>query len=100
MGFAHTWLGAAFCPDTKGRALDERVAVLLDGEFVRKVLGRRLQRFPHVADVMAEVERILKEPCVSDYRLYRIFYYTADPLKGTAENPLSRDEIKFGTTAT
>ncbi len=49
---------------------------------------------------MAEVERILKEPCVSDYSLYRIFYYTADPLKGTAKNPLSKEEIKFATTRT
>ena len=49
---------------------------------------------------MAEVERILKEPCLSDYSLYRVFYYTADPLKGTARNPLSKKEIKFATTRT
>ncbi len=49
---------------------------------------------------MAEVERILKEPCVSAYSLYRIFYYTADPLKGMAKNPLSKKEIKFATTHT
>lgn len=59
----------------------ERVAVLLDGEFVKKVLQRRLGRFPDEADIMAEVERILASPHLADHRLYRTFYYTADPLK-------------------
>jgi len=44
--------------------LGERVAVLLDGEFVRMVLGRRLKRFPTADEIMAEVERILKEPSI------------------------------------
>ena len=76
----------------------ERVAVLLDGEFVKKVLQRRLGRFPDVADVMAEVERILKTPHLSDHRLYRTFYYTADPLKNKTRHPLSGHEIEFGAT--
>ena len=78
----------------------ERVAVLLDGEFMRKVLHERLKQFPTVAHVMSEVERILDTPCVSEYSLYRIFYYTADPLTGTARNPLSGDSIKFANTPT
>ena len=36
----------------------ERVAVLLDGEFVKKTLGRRLGQFPDLGDITAEVERI------------------------------------------
>ena len=33
------------------------------------------------------------------YQLYRVFYYTADPLKHTTENPLSGDPIDFEKTA-
>ena len=78
----------------------ERVAVLLDGEFMRKVLHQRLKQFPSVAHIMGEVERILETRCVSEYSLYRIFYYTANPLTGTARNPLSGDSIKFANTPT
>lgn len=72
-----------------------RVAVLLDGEFVKKVLGQRLRRFPDPADVMGEVTRILAEPALSGHDLYRIFYYTADPLAGTTQHPLSGAHIDF-----
>lgn len=76
----------------------ERVAVLLDGEFVKKVLGQRLGRFPDPADIMGEVTRILKTPSLSGHQHYRTFYYTADPLTGHAKHPLSGKKIEFGAT--
>lgn len=48
----------------------DRVAILLDGEYVKKVLGRQLKRFPTHSDVMAEVQRILVHEAVKDL-LYR-----------------------------
>ena len=78
----------------------ERVAVLLDGEFVKNVLGQRLGRFPDSGDVMGEVTRILKTPALSGYLLYRTFYYTADPLITSTRNPLSGQKIAFGATPT
>lgn len=56
--------------------MTERVAVLLDGEFVKKVLKQHLSRFPDVPDVMAEIKRILKAREVRGYALYRAFYST------------------------
>lgn len=76
----------------------ERVAVLLDGEFVKKVLKQRLNRFPDVRDVMTEIARILKAPEVHEYALYRIFYYTADPLRGSFRHPLSGEQVDFGAS--
>lgn len=76
----------------------DRVAILLDGEFVKKVLGQRLKRFPDPADIMGEVVRILAEPALAGHQLYRIFYYTADPLSGTTSHPLSGAQIDFAAT--
>ena len=78
----------------------DRVAILLDGEYVKKVLGRQLKRFPTHSDVMAEVQRILVHEAVKDLALYRIFYYTAEPLAGKATHPLSGKTIDFGASAT
>lgn len=77
-----------------------RVAILLDGEYVKKVLGMRLKRFPTHRDVMAEVQRILVHEAVKDLALYRIFYYTAEPLAGKATHPLSGKTIDFGASET
>ena len=79
--------------------MGERVAVLLDGEFVKKVLGQRLQKFPESADILGEVARIMKTPCLSGHHLYRVFYYTADPLRSTVRHPLSGQKIEFGATS-
>lgn len=65
-----------------------RVAVLLDGEFVKKVLGKRLRRPATHRDISAEVRRIRSTPELQILPLYRVFYYTADPLPGRATNPL------------
>ena len=78
----------------------ERVAVLLDGEFVKKALGQRLKKFPDLGDITAEVERILKTPSLADHTLYRIFYYTADPLTGSTRHPMSGQKFNFGKNQT
>lgn len=80
--------------------MTERVAVLLDGEFVKKVLGKRPGRFPKPVDIMNEVTRILNTPNLADHSLYRTFYYTADPLNTTARHPMSRNKIVFGSSPT
>lgn len=75
-----------------------RVAVLLDGEFVRKVLRRVLSREPRGQDVVDLVEAIRRtEPC-RGLVLYRAFYYSAEPLAGRARRPLDGLEIEFGGT--
>lgn len=49
---------------------EDHVAVLLDGEYVKKVLAKTLKRFPTETDVMAQVQRILQEPSLATLRLY------------------------------
>lgn len=74
------------------------VAVLLDGEYVKKTLRRRLTRFPHDSDVMGEVRRIISHPDLHGESLYRVFYYTAEPLTGVGTNPLDASITDFART--
>lgn len=79
-------------------SIPDRVAVILDGEYVKKVLGRRLGRFPTHLDVMAEVTRMLSDRSLRGLQLYRIFYHTAEPLAGTTTHPLDGSAIDFAAT--
>jgi len=76
----------------------DRVAVLLDGEYVKKTLQKKTKRFPSADDVMDEVKRILTDLSLARLTLYRIFYYTADPLAGKTTHPLSGAQIDFAAS--
>ena len=76
----------------------DRVAILLDGEYVKKSLAQRSRRFPTHTEVMAEVGRMLEHPALAGLSLYRIFYYTAEPLTGTAVHPLDGSTTDFSRT--
>ena len=76
----------------------DRVAVLLDGEYVKKVLGQKLKIFPTSKQVVEEVSRILRNGALEEYSLYRVFYYTANPLSAKATHPLTKSTLNFGTT--
>lgn len=75
------------------------VAILLDGEFVKKVLQKSLGKFPAVADINAVCEHIKNYPDFADRHLHRTFYYTANPLmRGSMKNPLDGTTINFAAT--
>lgn len=74
-----------------------RVAVLIDGEFMKKRLCLRLRRFPDAGAVMGEIGRI--RGALGTPALYRIFYYTANPLTQTVTNPLDGSVVDFARTA-
>ena len=76
----------------------ERFAVLLDGEYVKKTLWKRSKRDPDSSAVMSEVKRIRATGDLAQRDLYRVFYYTADPLAAKAMNPLTRETVDFGAT--
>ena len=80
-----------------------RLAILIDGEFMKKRLGRTLRRFPTIADFRVERQEILDayaaSPLQPDSDLYRIFYYTAEPYTGEQTNPLNGSVIQYGDTS-
>ena len=81
-----------------------RFAILVDGDYMRKQLESKLNRFPTVQDFRTERKRLFNAYAGTlapgDLaQLYRIFYYTADPYDGTQSNPL-RGAINFATSKT
>jgi uncharacterized LabA/DUF88 family protein len=83
-----------------GPSVPARLAILLDGEYVKKVLQHLLRRFPTPEDVIVEVSRIRADADLSGLAIYRVFYYTAEPLAGPALNPLSGAQLIFDRTPT
>ncbi|WP_420633835.1 NYN domain-containing protein [Candidatus Palauibacter sp.] len=72
------------------------VAILIDGEFMKKRLSRRLKRFPDGEAVMGEISRI--RSALGSPALYRVFYYTANPLTEKVTNPLDGSVVDFART--
>lgn len=75
----------------------KRVALLLDGGFVKKRLGMRIRAAPSVQDVVGHVATILQNPTLSGLELFRIYYYDAPPFDGKAVNPLGTKPLGFPT---
>jgi uncharacterized LabA/DUF88 family protein len=76
----------------------ERLAILLDGGFVKKKLQERLHHFPTTADVVGVCSQIMQASRLSGAELFRVYYYDAPPFEGTAVNPLDQTTLDFSTT--
>ena len=76
----------------------ERVAILLDGGFVKKKLRERLKAFPGPPDVVALCDDIMKHEALAGCELFRVYYYDAPPLEGSATNPIDRSVTNFSAT--
>lgn len=76
----------------------ERVAILLDGGFVKKKLKERLRHFPTKAEVVDVCTQIMLAPRLIGAELFRVYYYDAPPFEGKAVNPVDGTTIDFSTT--
>ncbi len=77
--------------------MERQYAVLLDAGFLRRKLGSRAA--PMTAqDVEALVEKIKRRQELNGMRLYRVFYYDAEPFTGTKTHPMSGEVTNFATT--
>lgn len=75
-----------------------RVALLLDGGFVKKKLEETLHHFPGVADVVGLCGSLVGKPELQSTELFRIYYYDAPPYEGSARNPISNINTNYATT--
>ncbi len=76
-----------------------RYAVLLDGEWLKKTLQKRNKGvFPQHSDILSEIGKLRTHDDLRDIDIYRIFYYTADPLTSKAKNPISGQQTNFAST--
>lgn len=77
---------------------DTRLALLLDGGFVKKRLYQALNRFPGVQDVVDHCNNLRGHPRLAPLELFRIYYYDAPPYEGSETNPLDRNRTNFANT--
>ena len=77
--------------------MERQYAVLLDAGFLRRKLGT--QAAPMTAQNVEDlVNKIKARAELLGMRLYRVFYYDAEPFTGTKTHPISNAVINFGAT--
>jgi uncharacterized LabA/DUF88 family protein len=84
----------------------EKVALLLDGGFVKKKLvanakaatKNKTRPFVTAADIMAFCGGLMEHARLSDKELFRIYYYDAPPYDGESKNPISGAPLNFSNT--
>lgn len=78
----------------------EKVAILMDGGFVKKKLQTVNHRFPTVADVTTLVTTTMaKSELVSaSASIFRVYFYDAPPFEGTGTNPIDGTILNFSAT--
>lgn len=85
-------------PERRTTAGCNLLAVLLDGGFVKKRLAEKLHRFPTASDVSAWMETLIAHPDLVAARLFRIYWYDADPFGQKRSNPIDGRSFNFATT--
>ena len=71
-------------------------AVMLDGGYFTKRFQRLHHRFPTVEDAIGFCAELMNG--LEDFRLYRIFFYDAEPYDREGRNPISKRTVNFANT--
>ena len=71
---------------------------MLDGGYFTKRFRSLHGRFPVADDAIRFCAELMG--CLEGYRLYRIFFYDAEPYDGSGRNPVSRQVVDFADTQT
>lgn len=76
----------------------QRLALLLDGGFVKKRLSRQLSVFPSTADVLRFVDSIASHGDLTPARVFRVYWHDAEPFGEKRKNPIDGKQTHFGNT--
>ena len=76
----------------------ERLAVLLDGGFVKKRLAEQLKAFPPAEEVARWTGDLLAHADLVDTRLFRTYWYDADPFGQKRKNLIDGKQTNFAST--
>ena len=79
--------------------MPEKVAILLDGGFVKKKLQQQHTRFPTTQDVVEVCTLVMGKQRLAGTTLFRAFYYDAPPYEGRSRNPINQAVLDFSGTA-
>ncbi len=77
------------CQGTRSCAVSEKLALMIDGGFLKKKLYQQNHHPPTVQDITAFCTGIMQKQALSQAQLLRIYFYDAPPFEGTVTNPLS-----------
>jgi uncharacterized LabA/DUF88 family protein len=77
---------------------EDRVAVLLDGGFVKKRLAEKVDGFPPLDEIIGLTTDLLQHPDLMGFRLFRTYWYDADPFGQKRKNPIDGKQTNFATT--
>ncbi|MBI4083140.1 MAG: NYN domain-containing protein [Candidatus Lambdaproteobacteria bacterium] len=80
--------------------MTQKIAVMMDGGFVRYKLRELHQRTILAEDIEKLGRALLAHAKLRQYTMYRIFYYDAKPFTRELSNPISKVPLNYGTTAT
>lgn len=75
-----------------------KVAILMDGGFVKKKLSETNHRFPTVQDITGLAQQIMQNPLLQGKDLLRVYFYDAPPFEGTVVNPVDHARTNFAVT--
>lgn len=73
----------------------KKVAIMLDGSFMLKILSKTLRTFPSAEQVFNFATSCIHN---KDEELLRVYYYDCPPYPYKETNPLSGNEIDFSAT--
>lgn len=75
-----------------------KYAVLIDGAFFYRKVGKKLRRAPRADDVIMYCNMLRGHELLREMTLLRIYYYDARPATGRLQNPISGQGLDLGTT--
>jgi uncharacterized LabA/DUF88 family protein len=73
-----------------------RVALLINGGFLRPALQRKLGKPPTHKKVLAYIEELMGREPLSGASLFRTYYYDARPLRGSTHHPVDGSKVRLG----
>lgn len=79
--------------------MNPRYAILLDGGFVTKAIGRKTKAPATLQDIQQLCMAITSHPIMVGSDLLRIYYYDAPPASGSITNPIDGTVFNLGNSA-
>ena len=89
------WVGSR---NERGIFMPDKVAILLDGGFVKKKLSKLNGHFATVQEIVGVCHDIMADDHLKTRELFRIYYYDAPPFEGRSKNPISGATLNFSAT--
>ena len=75
-----------------------KTALMMDGAFVTKRFETENKRFPNASDITQLSQSLFV--ALQDSTVYRVFFYGADPFRGSKQTPLGGPFVDFAATKT